>query len=463
MKTRGGQIAVCLALVLVAVCILALMNVSAYLAVTAKNRAMNAGDAAALAVAKHQGELINRIGALNVEHLKAAVADEAEKCEETVQEQLELSLLGPVDGILVGNDAAKANGAEQSDRMRDILLRHALDVRQFYVGNPDLYPEAWEGAWEAYARKIETAVFPGIWAGPDNIDFIDAASGHMLLCKCFYRAVAGRNWCWFFFNAPGLLDSYSSFRDWSPLPSSDDETRRRRCVNSEIYSLHLRVVVGSAVTLLGTNLVMQLTGATAKELSKSELVRDPGQKWIFYDTYEWRKWTEIDPVGPAQFPVVGSVKREYDVKGCAAACRVERKFSDIVNGIGRETSWSGAAKPFGTVENESGEVDVVTAVKGGFVVPAFTDTRLVPLDAVGGIDLSTADAGWMDHVKLHLPVYLEKGPDHLSPCWYCQQLAEWELPSFRQAGRFWLKYHSGECSRCDSCGDGGRGGTPHGH
>ena len=69
MKARRGQIAILLAAALLAVIVLAVMNVSVFLAVRSKNRAMNAGDAAALAVAKYQGELINRIGRLNIEHL----------------------------------------------------------------------------------------------------------------------------------------------------------------------------------------------------------------------------------------------------------------------------------------------------------------------------------------------------------------------------------------------------------
>ncbi|MBR2065502.1 MAG: hypothetical protein IJ983_00245, partial [Kiritimatiellae bacterium] len=62
MKARRGQVVVYLALALLAIVVLTLMNVGAYLAVSAKNRTMNAGDAAAIAVAKHQGELLNRIG-----------------------------------------------------------------------------------------------------------------------------------------------------------------------------------------------------------------------------------------------------------------------------------------------------------------------------------------------------------------------------------------------------------------
>ena len=461
MTVRRGQVAVYLALVLVAICFLMLMNVGVYLAVSSKNKAMNAGDAAALAVAKYQGELLNSIGALNIEHLSAIIEDDEERCREIEMEQVKLSLLRPVDGIAIGNAAAKANGAEPSDRMRKILAQHVIDIRRDYVNNPDLYPEAYEGAWEAYAQKIETAIAGGIWAGPDNIEFIDAAGGHTLLTKCFYNAIAGRNWCWFFFR-PGILDSYASFRDWAPLPSSDVDLRKRWCVNSEIYSLHVRVVMGSALTLFGKELVMQLTGASEDEVKKSSQISDPTHKWFFYDDTYWRKWFEIDPASSG-FPVVGGVKREYDTRGCAAACRVERDFVNMNSGDGRKAVWTGAAKPFGTVEGENGDVDVVTSLKGGFIVPSFANVRLVPLDAVGGSDLSTADADWMDHVRDHLPAYLRNGPNGLSQCWYCQQLSTWEKASFRQMGKDWLKFHSGECERNASGPYYGRGGTPHGH
>ena len=462
MMARRGQVAVYLIMVLVAVCFLMLMNVGAYLAVSAKNKATNAGDAAALAVAKRQGELLNTIGKLNVEHLEAAARDDEERCREIETEQMQLSLLGPVDCIGLGNEAARKNGADRSDRMRDILAQHAIDIRNYYVNNPDLYPEAYEGAWEAYAQKIEVAIGGGIWAGPDNIEFLDAWGGHTLLTKNFYNAIDGRNWCWFYFH-PGILDSYSTFRDWAPLPSSDMGVRRRRCVNSEIYSLHLKVTTGSAVTLLGTNLIARLTGAGMEEIAGSKELRNPLHKWFFYDESRWRKWREIDPV-ESGFPVMGCVKREYDVRGCAAGCRVERSYVKLT-GVGeRKTVWPSAAKPFGTVEDEEGEVGVVTSLGGGFVVPAFAKAGLVPVDSISdGGCLSTADPDWMEHVKKHLAGYLQNGPSNLSGCWYCQQLAKWERPSFRQIGKTWLKYHSGECARSGECGPCGSGGTAYGH
>ena len=118
MKAERGQVALYLAMVLVAVMVLALMNVGAFLAVRAKNHAMNAGDAAALAAARRQGELLNEIGRLNLRH---AEADYRELCKppgerdwsesaEIVHRQRRIAFLGPLDCLRVANEAAKANG-----------------------------------------------------------------------------------------------------------------------------------------------------------------------------------------------------------------------------------------------------------------------------------------------------------------------------------------------------------------
>lgn len=465
MKAQHGQVALYLVLVLVAITFLTLMNVGAYLSVTAKNRTMNAGDAAALAVARHQAELLNRIGALNVDHLKAALADDEEACARLAEEQARLCFLGPLRGISLGNAAAQANGAEPSDEMREILEQHVIDIRTTYVTTPEAYPAPWEGAWEEYAQALEVEIGAPLYAGPDNIEFMDAAGGHLLLNAQFYHAVAGRNWCWFHFYAPGVLDCYSGFGDWGPLPRADDALRRQRCANSEVYSLHLVPRTGSAVDLLGPALVCRLADASLDDLAQSSLITNQNQVWFFYDTTEaglWRRWWEIDPDGDDRFPVVGPVKPEYDVRGAAAICRV---LGDIPNLLesdeDRVAKWAAAAKPFGTVEAADGGVGVVTALKG-FVTSAFEAVRLVPLDAVGGKDLSTADPDWMRHLREDLPAYFQNGPDALKGCYYCRQLVDWEKPSVREQGRTWLKYNASSCLR-PTGGSGGRGGTPHGH
>lgn len=450
MKAKRGQVALYLIMVLVGVMVLALMNVDIFLSVRSKNRAMNAGDAAALAVARYQGELLNEMGNLNIEHLKAALDDDAPKCLELMARKARLAFLDPLHGIVVGNEAAKRNGVTEDDAMTQILREHAIEVRTVYASNPDIYPEPWEGAWDEYATALEVAIGGGVVAGPDNVEFVGMISGHFLLMKSFYEAVASRNWCWFHFNGNGLLSGYSG--GWPPLPFLDEEARRRRSCNSEIYSLHLDKRQGSAVECFGTNLICRLTGATSERLEKSRLIHDQAQIWYVYDEEMWRTWWEIDPDGEWEFPVVGRVKEEYDVRGCAALCRV--RLEDV--------EWVAAAKPFGTVENEKGDVDVAPALKR-LVTPAFTDSRMTPLDVVGGNELSTADADWVHHVKKHLPSYLEHGTQGLMPgCFWCDQLRTFEKPSFRQQGVTWLKFNASSCIR--PCGSGGsHGGSAHGH
>ena len=462
MKVRRGQVALYLVAVLVGITCLVLMNVTLYLSVTAKNRAMNAGDAAALAVARHQGELLNRIGMLNLDHLNAVVDGDRARCEEIMREQARLCFLGPLEGIEIGNRAAKDNGAEQGEGMRELFEEHVDDIRLYYANNPQAYPEPWDGAWAEYAQRLEVALSGELYAGPDNVDFVDAASGHLLLDKRFYEAVRGHSWCWFHFYAEGLLDRYSGFQDWSPLPGTGEEMRRQKCVNSEIYSLELDARTGSALTLFGTNFICRLTGRDVGDLLASPLLDDETQVWYCYGETYWRRWWEIDPDGEWSFPVVGAVRDEYDLRGCAACCRVVKAIPTLLGSdADQRTEWTGAAKPFGTVADENGKLADVTSLKR-LVTPAFSDARLVPLDAVGGRELSTADVDWMHHIRNHLPAYLRSGPDQLATCGYCRTLTLWERDILREQARDWLKLNSKTCVR-PGPGTSGRGGTPHGH
>ena len=291
-------------------------------------------------------------------------------------------------------------------------------------------------------------------------DSLDAAGGHLLLNAQFYNAIAGNNWCWFHFNAPGAIGGYSSFRDWGPLPTADDETRLRRCVNSEIYSLHLAAKTGSALMLFGPDRIRELTGCTQQDILNSVLVTNDTQVWYFYDRdATWRTWWEIDPDGEYRLPVVGRVKPEYDVRGCAAVCRVRNTIPDVVLDDGeRVNRWSAAAKPFGLVLDERGEL-----LNGGLVVPAFDDVRLVPWDSVGGRDEERPNLAMVSHIRRHLPVYLRDGTAGLSPgCFYCDQLREWERPSLHATAQAWLKVNSSTCIRSLSGGS-RRGGSQHAH
>ena len=550
MSLRRGQVAVYLVVVLLAIVLLVLMNVGVFVTVRAKNKVMNAGDKAALEVAAWQGDCLNRIGALNLEHLKLAletktsddedeIAEARTRCAEIVLEQRRICLLEPLEGIRKGNEAAKKLGADKSREMREILERHlAVDV-PMYRDNPDLYPPSWaredgahDDAWAAYEARLRSVLADEMYAGPDNVEFVNAAGGHLLLNRQFYSAVAGWAWCWFRFNAPGLVSTYSDYRYWAPLPSETDAERMRaRCENSEVYSLHLESKRQSALSLLGADLIMHLTGCSMGEIAESALLSDESQVWFCYDTSgAWSRWSTYSgyagaALNPDNFPIDGNVKPEYDVKGAAAICRTTLKVVNVdsITKIGGETSedvvrqyrmdwrrarkavnrrlpdddkageddlsdmaeplnlfgedgealplegppreqrihWSAAAKPFGTVTGIGGGASEVT-VFNGFVTPAFSDVRLVPIDSVGALDLATADFDWMAHVKDHLQIYLVNGPVALGSCWYCRQLKTWEDESFRHIGDDWLKYHASECIRPTGSG-GGRGGTPHGH
>lgn len=467
---RRGQVALYLLMAIVALALLTLMNVDLFLAVRTKNRLQTAGDAAALAAARCQGRLLNEIGRLNLEHLYAAVKGDAERCRAIELEQRRLALLGPVGALREANDAAKRNGRKVRSEFSRILLEHAAVVRLVYAGgraDGDPYPESWPGAWGEYAAAIEAVAGEGLATGADNIEFHGALGGHLLLERNFYSAIAGRNWCWFHFHAEDTLKSYSGYEDWAPLPVREDNAFE----NSEIFSLHVRAYRGRVTDCVPLDRIVELlTSGEGRWLAREEIERSASltnacETWFFLDSDVWRPWDEIRPVasdGYAAFPVVGEVKPEYDVRGAAAICRCVEDLVSTATDFESHHAWSAAAKPFGCLR-AGAEAMPATAV-GRFLLPCFEAVRLVPLDSVGGENLATADAGWVDHVRHHLGHYLEHGPSP-SLCWYCRQLVTWENPVFRALGVEWLKYNAGTCRRAmpGPAGRAGGGGTSHGH
>lgn len=463
MKAKCGQVALYLALVLVAICMLVVMNVSAFLAVRCKNRAMNAGDAAALAVAKHQGELLNFIGNLNIDHLKAAIRNDEGECKTLMERQKRMCFLEPLKGMSIGSEAAKRNGAEtmspRNDELMSLLRSHVSDIRQYYANNPEAYPEPWEGAWLEYASQLELQLSASSCAWPDNAEFADARESFPLTCQDFYYAIAGRAWCWFRFNGDWLLDRDS---DHLPLPDYSSPGNR---FNSEIYPLHLRFeALPEILDEEWTNVIMRLADCSESDIASSHLLTNSTQRFAFYD-HRWDKWSTYDGIAfnSSEFPIVGDVKSEYDVLGCAAICRITASTENLMakddEMVG--VDWTAGAKPFGTVENLDGELDVVTALKR-LVTPAFDTVRLVPIDSVGGRDLHTADADWLVHVKCHIASSPYYQPGSGAGCWYCAQLDLWDQSSFRQVGIDWLRGNAQNCIRPISGGN-LHGGTAHGH
>jgi len=468
---RRGQIALLLLFVLVVIVLFTLLNVDTFMSVRAKNRLQNGGDAAALAAARKQGELLNELGRLNVAHLVAAAKSRTNECRVIVMEQRRLALLGPLEALRLANRAAKKNGMEVRDEFAAILSEHVADVRLVYAGGGqagDPYPEPYPGAWTDYAAAIDGVVSEGLATGPDNIEFFDALGGHLLLNRQFYQAIAAKDWCWFFFHCYNVLKDYESYHDWGPLPVRRDNTMD----NSEVFSLHVTARKTALTETFSRDEMLELIKRYSdeevkpKEIEKSDLVSDPEEPWFFFEEYGWRRWFNglvlADDEEGYEFPIAGEIKPEYNVSGCAAVCRCVKGMDPVAVNAHSDFTWSAAAKPFGVVETLQGETGPVTGLSS-FVVPCFTDVRLVPIDSVSGADLSTADFGWVHHLRNHLGDYLSRGPVNAQGCFYCLQLQAWEHRYFRQEGVNWLKYNSGMCRRGGPGGRTGHGGTSRGH
>lgn len=470
MKGRKGQVAIYLIMALVVIMLLTLLNVDTFVAVRSKNRLQNAGDAAAIAAARKQGALINEIGRLNFDHILAAVHNAAAQCEEIVLTQRRLALLGPVEALRLANQAALKNGMEVRPEFSQILMDHVNDIRLVYAGGgvTDPYPESYPGAWTDYATAIAAVAGEGLATGADNIEFYYAAAGHMLLNRHFYFAISGKDWCWFKWNAPNLLSSYNSYHDWAPLPVANQNSFE----NSEIFSLHLSARQGALTDFFTPEEIKLLlerhadARVTDEELAESYLITNTAQTWFFYEPGAWRTWFNgralADDDEGWEFPIVGEIKPEYNVRGCATICRCVNEVESIATDTYSDHTWAAGAKPFGTTEDLTGEVGPVTSLQN-FVTPgAMRDVRLVPLDAVGGENLATADYGWVNHIRNHLNDYMLRGPRNAQGCFYCLQLQTWEHQVFRKEGARWLKYYGDSCTR-GTGGGGGHGGTSHGH
>ena len=358
---------------------------------------------------------------------------------------------------------------EERGEFAAILREHVAEIRTVYAGGGgegDPYPEPYPGAWTEYATAIDDVIAGGLATGPDNVEFFDAAGGHLLLERQFYHAIAAKNWCWFHFHAEHALKTYDSYHDWGPLPAR----RENSLDNSEIFSLHVTAKTGALSEVFTPDELRELAERFLDlrldpEAVKTNLLSNARDTWFFFDEAAWHPWFDglrlADDDEGYEFPLAGEIRPEYNIRGCAAICRCVKGIDSVALETSSDHTWSAAAKPFGTLENLDGETDTPLALKG-LVTPAMNAVRLVPLDAVGGENLATADYGWVEHVRRHLFGYLERGPTFAASCYYCQQLAVWERASFRNEGVRWLKFHAGTCIR-PTGGVSGHGGTSHGH
>ena len=468
--SRSGQAVVFLLLAFTALVFVLLFNVDLHRIIQRKNQTQNAGDAAALAAARWQGASLNLVGELNLLHALALATQSPAAVDAITNMQARLCFTGPMTALFAAQIAAKNNHLYADPDMTTLLTEHAATVRTQYntLFNGEMYfAEPWPGAWSEYADMLERIASDGIAAGPDNTQFyLDPSTGHPLMSKAFYEAVEGSNWCWFYLHARGLLESYDSYHDWPPLPDPDTTDY----ADSEIFGLGLHPYVSPLKHLFSaTQLEKAIQDAGLGPVSAAVLtasnVLDAVENWYVYNTKDWTAWDLIKPDGEGSFPITGPVRAEYDYSGADAVVRVYASVDRMTPGLdggsrSDKVIWTAAAKPFGYLETGTAKERPDSAAD--FVLPAFRDVRLIPIDAASGSGNNSSDIDWVRHIKSHLRPYLDVGPK-ASGCRYCRALATWEVRAFRQEGIDWLELY------CDNCkvpsGGGGQhgGGSRRGH
>ena len=463
---RGGQVLLFLLAAVLALLAAMLWLVDLHAAIRGKDRAQNAGDAAALEAARWQGASLNAIGELNLLHVLALAAGDAETAATLREAAIRESFLGPLAGAAAAQTAAKLNGAPDNEDFAALVRERARIARNGYglrLADGTAMPEPWPGAWGEYAASLDALADGGVAAGFDNAAFFgDPAGPHVLLDQGFYAAVLGRSWCWFHWAAPSLLDDYAGWSWWPPLPPADDEPP----ASSEILSLRLRLaeLAGESLAAMpGLPAAFAEAGLPdpfADGFPDEAAATNPAPGFLLYDPSGWGPWeTMRDP----SFPIRGELRPEYDYAGADAALRVETPIGRLSEPKAAPGTlvWTGAAKPFGKLEDENGDPVPPTAVP--LVLPVFPQVRLVPLDAVAMPSGGAFDLAWRRHCREHLPGYLERGTSALvAGCRYCRALDRWEDPAFRRAGSRWLSTNSWKCT-VSPPGGGPGGGSRHAH
>lgn len=461
-------------MILVILAFVVMWNFDVHKIINTKAVTQNAGDAAALMAARWQGITLNLIGELNVMHALSLAAGDTVASDAITNIQARLCYAGPMIAFMASQQAAKNNGIYVHDAFTERVRQHADRVRYEYpVAVNDqgdmLFPEPWQGAWQEYAAMLDTVADNGIAVAPDNARlYDDYTDGHPLIDIEFYEAIAGRTWCWFYFNYTDynsassdppatLLQTYRNFPPcwWPALPAIP----RRQYINSEIYGLGLQ----KSTATLSHVLEDMTTGGVEEEIPES--FPEANTVWYTYADTSWTAWDAIDVEGPGHFPVVGPVRPQYDYTGADAVVRIDAEITRLTPGksgseIRNRIVWTAAAKPFGFL-NEVQRPDSL-----GTVLPAFHDVRLFPV-AVSSVPSGGAyNLDWRNHIEYHLIDYMAGGPQALAEdCWYCRLLDHetpgWENTGFRQAGVDWLAdpANVATCLRGGGPGSGPGGGT----
>ncbi len=478
-RHRSGQAVVFVLMALVVLAVAFLWIVDVHLLWSSKTKAQNAGDAAALAAAKWQGNTLNLIGELNLMHAIALDVSDDVTVDAITNMQARLCFTGPLTGLMASQVAARKNGAKNRDEFTKKLKKHAADVASYYdtVGGAMALPEPYPNAWREYQTAILDIAGNGIAAAPDNARFFgDVTTGHILLDKAFYDAIAGRSWCYFFLNwstggsgsSRTILDDFTGYSYFGEIPEPSPPLYR----NSEIFGLGLTVRPFSLSSRPGLeDIVRHYVNTMDDAYTGTRLTTNAFNRidnWYVYDGTVWENYWPGMTYGDEDFlPLTGSVKEEYNYTGADSVIRLYLQTKTFASpesaNSEKEIVWSAAAKPFGYLDDPDTGSEKLRPIVFSLVLPAFRDVRLIPMDAATSGGDGAFDIGWRTHTDEHLPRYTTNGTLD-ETCRYCRLIKRFENAEFRKAGSDWLSENSHLCIIEPS--PGGRhhgGGTRRGH
>lgn len=457
--------------------------------VRAKDKTQNAGDAAALEAARWQGIGLNLEGELNLLAAMATAFGDSAAVEAITNTQTRVQFAVPMTGAYAAQQAAKLNGAPDNEAFVRFVRDCAASVRHEYgaiIGGTAALTPPWEGAWDEYAEMLDALAGTGMPAGIDNaLFYFESGGNHILLESGFYRAVLGRDWCWFYRNGMSLLEDYTDYRWWSGLPGVADRAPAS-CeflgLGLRPFSLRIRQFLSmpdldgslAAEDLPDVEALLEENERRARreagaavgyEDAIDEEIRNPVCSFVIYEPYRWAAW---DVMTDPAFPIDGDLKPEYDYWGADAAIRVENTVDRLTQRADGSQAledmmvWTAAAKPFGFLKTEEGKRVPPTYLP--IVLPVFTDVRLIPYDACSTRGDGSFNLNWIHHCREHLPGYMDRGPDAcVAGCRYCNALRRWEPLEFRENGIRWLVKNNWKCTVVPGPGPGSSGGSRHAH
>ncbi len=474
----SGQAIIFILMALLILVVAFMWTVDVHLLWTTKTKAQNAGDAAALAAARWQGNTLNMVGELNLMHVIALDARDSATIDAITNMQARLCFTGPLSGLKAAQVAAKKNGAKNRDEFTRRMKEHAAEVSQYYdiVAGTMALPEPYPNAWREYQGAILDIANDGIAVAPDNAQFFgDVTSGHILLDKAFYEAIAGRSWCYFFLNwATGgtsstrtILDDFTNYTFFGEIPPPAPPLFR----NSEIFGIGLSVAQfklsqrGGLVEAIEASAYVKESGILTASLSTN--ATETVDNWYVYDRSVWENYWPGMTYGDEDFlPLTGSVREEYNYTGVDTVTRLyldtDTFTSPKSEGSEKEIVWTAAAKAFGYLHDPENPETRIRPNTYGFVLPAFRDVRLIPMDSASSGGDSTFDIDWREHTDEHLPIYTSSGRLE-DGCKYCILIGRFEDEDFRIEGSEWLAEFSHLCLLPSSSGKNHGGGTRRGH